>query len=69
MFNKSMSTWQNKGGYSYANCNGITKRVGKNELNSYKMLANKRHSFWVDNTGKGECLQISLIHLHKKFRG
>ena len=68
MSEKSMSIWQNKGGYFYAHCNGITKRVGNEELDSYKALAKSRHSFWSEEKCKGECIQINMIHLHKKFR-
>lgn len=68
MSEKSMSIWQNKGGYFYAHCNGITKRVGNEELDSYKALARSRHSFWREEKCRGECIQIDMIHLHKKFR-
>ena len=68
MNEKSMSIWQNKGGYLYAHCNGITKRVGNEELDSYKALAKSRHSFWSEEKCKGECIQINMIHLRKKFR-
>ena len=68
MVEKSMSIWQNKEGYSYAHCNGITKRVGSEELETYKILAKSRHSFWNEEKCNGECIQINMIHLHKKFK-
>ena len=63
-----MSIWQYKNSYLYAHCNGITRRVGSEELETYKKLARSRHSFWNDEKCKGECIQINTIHLHKKFR-
>ena len=64
MSEKSMSIWQNKGGYSYANCNGVTKRVGSGvrvEEIENPLMQNIRYlDKLIDELAKGKAMEKVL---------